>query len=76
MDVTKTFCGEEYKDTVSENQCYTPRLLVFCFVLLDDLPVGKSATNDMSFESPNTELSEFIKKLDVASSWRWPRPIY
>ena len=36
----------------------------------------KSATNDISFESPNTELSEFIKKLGVASSWRSPRPIY
>ena len=36
----------------------------------------KSSTNDISFERSNTELSEFMKKLDVASSWCWPRPIY
>ena len=32
-------------------------------------------TNDISFESPNIELLEFIKKLDVASSWGWPSPL-
>ena len=25
--------------TVSKNQCYTPRLMVFCFVLLDHLTI-------------------------------------
>ena len=28
-------------DTVSENQCYTPRLTVFCLVHLKNLPVEK-----------------------------------
>ena len=43
---------------------------------LKNLSVEKNATNNISFESPNTELSEFIKKLGLASSWRWPCPIY
>ena len=33
-------------------------------------------TKDISFESPYIGLLEFKKKLEVASSWRWPHPIY
>ena len=29
------------QSTVNENQCYTPRLMFFRFVLLDHLPVEK-----------------------------------
>ena len=35
---------------------------------------AKNDTNDVSFESPDTELLEFIKKLGMASSWGWPHP--
>ena len=31
-----------------------------------------SKTNYTSIESPNVELFESGKKLDVAPSWRWP----
>ena len=52
------------------------RKRVFLFCPFEEPSSRKNATNEISFESPNTELSEFIKKLGVASSWRWPRPIY
>ena len=34
-----------------------------------------SVTNDTSFESPNIELLESGKKLGMALSWGWPRPL-
>ena len=34
-------CKYVHAYTVNENQCYTPRLMVFRFVLLDHLPVEK-----------------------------------
>ena len=40
----------------------------FLFCPFEEPSSRKSATNDISFESPDTELSEFIKKLGVASS--------
>ena len=41
-------------------------------LLLRPLSHEKNNTNDISFESPNIGLLEFIQKLGVASFWRWP----
>ena len=54
--------------TVMPSQCYTPRKRGFLFCPFEEPSSRKNATNEISFESPNTELSEFIKKLGVASS--------
>ena len=48
--------------------------MVFSFGPFEPPSKRKNDTNDISFESPDTELLEFIKKLGVASSWGWPHP--
>ena len=64
-----TFSNKNWKYSAAQNKRDGSEVLL-TILLFWPPSHGRNATNEVSFKSPNTELSEFTKKLGMASSWQ------